>query len=53
MIEIVTDKGNGITVGQRKDGSRAILWDDDTITWHSAEEFAAIVADDIMTALGL
>lgn len=30
----------GFTVGQRKDGSRAVLWADDTITWHSFDEYA-------------
>jgi hypothetical protein len=32
----------GVTVGLRKDGSRAVLYDDtDYIKWFSAEEFSS------------
>lgn len=39
MIEIVTPKGVGITVGQRKDGSRCILWENGSLEWFPAAEF--------------
>lgn len=31
----------GDTVGRRKDGSIAVLFDDDSIEWYSAEDFNA------------
>lgn len=31
----------GVTVGARKDGSVAVLFDDDTIKWYKADEFAS------------
>lgn len=31
----------GITCGMRKDGSRCVLWSDDTFEWFSAESFAS------------
>jgi len=30
----------GITVGQRKDGSRAVLFDDNSVAWFDADLFA-------------
>lgn len=39
MITVKHNKAVGVTVGQRKDGSRAVQWSDSSITWHSAEEF--------------
>lgn len=30
----------GITVGRRKDGSRAVLYSDNVIEWYSAKAFA-------------
>lgn len=30
----------GITVGLRKDGSVAVLFDDDSLGWFTADEFA-------------
>lgn len=38
MIDINIHGMHGITVGARKDGSRAILWDSGEITWHSLDE---------------
>lgn len=29
----------GITCGMRKDGSRCVLWADDSFEWFTAEEF--------------
>jgi hypothetical protein len=31
----------GVTVGLRKDGSVAVLFDDNQISWYKSEEFAA------------
>lgn len=39
MINVKHNDAIGTTCGQRKDGSRAVLWADSTITWHSADEF--------------
>lgn len=39
MIEIVTPNGVGITVGQKKDGSRCILWQNNSLEWFSSAEF--------------
>lgn len=39
MINVKYNDVIGCTVGQRKDGSRAVQWSDSSITWHSAEEF--------------
>lgn len=30
----------GVTVGRRKDGSRAVLFEDDSIAWFDADMFA-------------
>lgn len=30
----------GVTVGIRKDGSVAVLFDDDSLAWYSASEFS-------------
>lgn len=43
MITVNSTYATGITVGQRKDGSRAVLWTDNSISWHSAEDFANMV----------
>lgn len=32
---------SGITCGQRKDGSRCVLWADNTFEWFKSDEFAA------------
>jgi len=32
----------GITCGKRSDGSRCVLWSDDTFEWFNAEEFNAL-----------
>ncbi|HEY6021300.1 MAG TPA: hypothetical protein VIY48_15765 [Candidatus Paceibacterota bacterium] len=39
MININVDDATGITVGQRKDGSRAVLWSNDVITWYDQAAF--------------
>ncbi len=31
--------GTGVTCGRRKDGSRAVLWSDNEITWYSKDDF--------------
>lgn len=31
---------SGFTCGMRKDGSRCVLWSNDTFEWFSPEEFA-------------
>lgn len=31
----------GVTVGLRKDGSVAVLFDDDSLGWFTADEFAS------------
>ncbi len=43
MIEIVTPDGVGITVGQRKDGSRCILWANNSLEWFTSAEFDALI----------
>lgn len=42
MRNVNTATQTGITVGLRKDGSVAVLWDNDEIKWFSASEFAAL-----------
>lgn len=39
MIDINIHGMHGITCGARKDGSRAVLWDDNTVQWFKATEF--------------
>lgn len=39
LKSIKTGQVVGETVGQRKDGSRAVLFDDDTILWFSAADY--------------
>lgn len=34
----------GTTCGLRKDGSRAVLWSDETIDWFKFEEFASMIS---------
>lgn len=46
MIDINIHGKHGITVGARKDGSRAILWDDNTVQWFKVTEF-----NDLMTSV--
>ena len=41
LMTITTHQVVGITVGLRKDGSTAVLFDDGQIRWYSASEFAA------------
>jgi hypothetical protein len=43
MITITSNGRNGRTCGLRKDGSRAIQWDDNSIDWFSAEAFSDIL----------
>lgn len=43
MIEVTFGARVGVTVGQRKDGSRAVQWEDDSIDWFKADEFAALM----------
>lgn len=38
---IKTGQVVGDTVGLRKDGSVAVLFDDDTITWYAADDFTS------------
>lgn len=50
MISVKIDNMTGITVGQRKDGSRAVLWDNDQIAWYSKRSFEDVLwASDIST----
>lgn len=53
MIDINVNGMHGITVGARKDGSRAILWDDNELQWFSAEEFEDMIVADILRMLGV
>lgn len=53
MTSINVNGRNGITVGRRKDASRAILWDDNELQWFSAEEFKDMLVDDILRMLGV
>lgn len=39
MIDINIHGKHGITCGARKDGSRAVLWDDNDIQWFTVVEF--------------
>lgn len=48
MIDINILGKHGITCGARKDGSRAVLWDCNEITWFTAVEF-----NDLMTTIEL
>lgn len=43
MIELEYNGFHGITCGQRKDGSRAILWSDNQVEWFSADEFENVL----------
>lgn len=43
MINVKVNDMIGTTCGQRKDGSRAVLWSNNTITWYSATEFEDIL----------
>lgn len=41
LKSIKTQQVVGETVGLRKDGSVAVLFDDNTISWFTADEFAS------------
>jgi hypothetical protein len=43
MIELEYNGFTGTTCGQRKDGSRAVLWSDNQVEWFSADEFENII----------
>ncbi len=43
MIEIFYNGMPGISVGQRKDGSRCILWENNSLEWFSSAEFDALI----------
>lgn len=36
---------DGITVAQRKNGDRAVLWAGNTLEWYSAEEYLWLTAE--------
>ena len=41
LKSIGTQQVVGVTVGLRKDGSVAVLFDDEQLAWYTAEEFSA------------
>ena len=43
MIEFEYNGFIGRTCGLRKDGSRFIIWEDNSIEWFSADEFENII----------
>jgi hypothetical protein len=43
MIEVFYNGMPGISVGQRKDGSRCILWWNNSLEWFSSAEFDALI----------
>ena len=43
MIELEYNGFIGITCGQRKDGSRAVLWSDNQVEWFGKDEFENII----------
>lgn len=43
MIELEYNGFIGTTCGQRKDGSRAVLWSDNQVEWLSADEFENVL----------
>lgn len=43
MIELEYNGFVGITVGQRKDGSRAVLWSDNQVEWFDKDEFENVL----------
>lgn len=54
MFKVVIDHvtgTSGLTVARRKDGSRAVLWGDDTITWLSPAHFSDMEAHGMVEAL--
>jgi hypothetical protein len=51
MVSINFEGKQGVTVGQRKDGSRAVLWSDNEITWHDADTFLTMLTESITTRL--
>lgn len=52
MIHINVNGLHGVTVGVRKDGSRAVLWDDNLIDWFKPAAFSSLLssADDVQGA---
>lgn len=47
MYNIVYKGSTGVTVGQRKDGSKAVLWSDNTITWLSPAELSSALVTEV------
>jgi hypothetical protein len=43
MIELEYNGFIGITCGQRKDGSRAVLWSDNQVEWFDKDEFENVL----------
>lgn len=43
MIELEYNGFIGITCGQRKDGSRAVLWSDNQVEWFNKDEFENVL----------
>lgn len=51
MIELEYNGFIGTTCGQRKDGSRAVLWSDNQVEWFSKDEFENILQVSIEASL--
>jgi hypothetical protein len=43
MIELEYNGFHGTTCGQRKDGSRAVLWSDNQVEWFDKDEFENVL----------
>ena len=43
MITLNYNGHTGTTSGRRKDGSRAVQWEDNQIEWFSADEFENVL----------
>ena len=43
MIELEYNGFTGTTCGQRKDGSRAVLWSDNQVEWFGKDEFENVL----------
>jgi hypothetical protein len=41
-MAVKLNERTGITCGMRKDGSRCVLWSDDSFEWFSASDFAKV-----------